>query len=89
MRSFATHCVTGLEVVPARTAELLAGSLMLMTALSPHIGYDLAARIARQAHQRCTALREAALASGELSAAEFDAWVQPAAMVGQRLGPPG
>ena len=89
MRSFATHCVTGLEVVPARTAELLAGSLMLVTALSPHIGHDRAARIAKQAHQRGTTLREAALASGELSAAEFDAWVQPAAMVGQRPGPPG
>ena len=89
MHSFATHCIAGIEVVPARTAELLAGSLMLVTALSPHIGYDRAARIAKQAHQQGTTLREAALASGELSAAEFDAWVQPAAMVGHRPGPPG
>ncbi|OYU72198.1 MAG: class II fumarate hydratase, partial [Burkholderiales bacterium PBB5] len=89
MHSFSTHCIAGIEVVPARTAELLAGSLMLVTALSPHIGYDRAARIAKQAHQQGTTLREAALASGELSAAEFDAWVQPAAMVGHRPGLPG
>ncbi len=89
MHSFATHCVVGIAVVPARTDALVAGSLMLVTALSPHIGYDRAARIAKHAHQQGTTLREAALASGELSAAEFDAWVQPAAMVGPRAGQSG
>jgi fumarate hydratase class II len=84
MNSFAAHCVSGIEVVPARTAALLAQSLMLVTALSPHIGYDRAARIAKHAHQQGTTLRDAALAGGEVSAADFDAWVQPAAMVGPR-----
>ena len=86
MHSFATHCVQGTEVDVARTAERLARSLMLVTALSPHIGYDRAARIARHAHQQGTTLREAALVSGEVSADDFDTWVQPAAMVGPRLG---
>jgi fumarate hydratase class II len=86
MNSFAQHCVSGIEVVPARTAALLAQSLMLVTALSPHIGYDRAAQIAKDAHRHGTTLRDAALASGEVSAADFDAWVQPAAMVGARTG---
>jgi fumarate hydratase class II len=59
---------------------------MLVTALSPHIGYDRAARIAKHAHQKGTTLRDAAVASGEVSTADFDAWVQPAAMVGPRPG---
>ncbi len=86
MLSFATHCVQGIEAELARTAELLARSLMLVTALSPHIGYDRAACIAKQAHQEGTTLREAALASGEVNATDFDSWVQPANMVGSRPG---
>jgi fumarate hydratase class II len=86
MLSFAMHCVQGIEADTARETELLARSLMLVTALSPHIGYDRAARIAKHAHQEGMTLREAALASGEVSAAEFDTWVRPAAMVGRRPG---
>lgn len=86
MHSFATHCVQGLEADTRHTSELLARSLMLVTALSPHIGYDRAARVAKHAQQQGMTLRDAALASGEVSAADFDAWVQPAAMVGHRPG---
>ncbi len=82
MHSFATHCVQGIEVDTERTTDMLARSLMLVTALSPHIGYDRAARIAKQARMQGTTLREAALASGEVSAADYEAWVQPGAMVG-------
>jgi len=86
MHSFATHCVQGLEADTRHTSELLARSLMLVTALSPHIGYDRAARVAKHAQQQGMTLRDAALASGEVSAADFDAWVQPAAMVGHGPG---
>jgi fumarate hydratase, class II len=54
---------------------------MLVTALSPHIGYDRAAGIAKHAHREGLSLRDAALALGEISAAQFDEWVQPARMV--------
>ena len=82
MRSFNDHCARGIEPDRARIAELLQRSLMLVTALSPHIGYDQAAAIAKAAHAEGLSLRDAALASGRVSAAQFDAWVQPAAMVG-------
>ncbi len=83
MRSFALHCVEGLEARPERLAQGLAQSLMLVTALAPHIGHARAARIARQAAQQGSTLREAALASGEVAAADFDAWVRPAEMAGR------
>jgi fumarate hydratase class II len=57
-------------------------SLMLVTALAPHIGYDRAAHIAKKAHHEGTTLREAAVASGHVSAEDFDRWVRPEAMVG-------
>ena len=79
--SFERHCATGIEPRTARLAELLNGSLMLVTALAPHIGYDRAAEIAKRAHHEGTTLREAALASGYLDAAEFDRWVRPEDMV--------
>jgi len=81
-RSFDRHCARGIEPDRARIAELVARSLMLVTALNPHIGYDSAAAIAKRAHREGTTLREAAIASGALSGEQFDAWVQPAAMVG-------
>ena len=81
MTSFAAHCVDGIEVDAQRTTELLNRSLMLVTALSPHIGYDRAAQIAKHAHANGCSLRESALSQGGLSAAEFDRWVVPAAMV--------
>ena len=81
MASFAEHCVEGIEVDAEQAASRLAGSLMLVTALAPHIGYDRAARIAKHAHATGLGLREAALAVGGISAAEFDAWVEPRRML--------
>jgi len=82
MTSFEAHCVRGIEPNRERIAELLERSLMLVTALAPHIGYDRAAEIAKRAHHDGITLREAALALGQVTAAEFDRWVQPAQMVG-------
>jgi len=81
MVSFNDHCAVGIEPNRERIAELVAGSLMLVTALNPHIGYDKAAAIAKKAHQNGTTLREAALTSGHVSAEQFDAWVVPQQMV--------
>jgi fumarate hydratase, class II len=83
MTSFDHHCAQGIEPDRARIAELVARSLMLVTALNPHIGYDRAAQIAKKAHREGTSLREAALASGHVTAEQFDAWVRPEAMVGR------
>jgi len=80
-RSFERHCAAGIEPDRARIAELVSRSLMLVTALAPHIGYDKAAKIARTAHLEHATLREAALASGDVSAEAFDAWVRPQDMV--------
>ena len=82
MHSFARHCVAGISFNAARVEQLLEGSLMLVTALAPHIGYDRAAQIAKRAHQQGTSLREAALALGDVSAEQFDAWVDPRRMLG-------
>ncbi len=84
MRSFTRHCVAGILVNEARVAQLLQGSLMLVTALAPHIGYDRAAQIAKHAHAHGTTLREAALALGSVSAEQFDAWVDARQMLGPR-----
>ncbi len=81
--SFTDHCAVGIEPNRDRIAELVAGSLMLVTALNPHIGYDKAAFIAKKAHKERSSLREAALASGYVTAAQFDQWVVPARMVGK------
>jgi fumarate hydratase class II len=83
MRSFHHHCAAGIEPNRGRIAELLERSLMLVTALNPHIGYDRAAQIAKKAHQEGLSLREAALASGLVSAHDFDRWVVPGQMVGR------
>ncbi|WP_174874791.1 class II fumarate hydratase [Vogesella oryzae] len=81
MRSFEAHCARGMAANLARIGELLGNSLMLVTALSPHIGYDRAAAIAKHAHQHGLSLRAAALALGEVSGEDFDAWVQPDSMI--------
>ena len=81
MRSFDAHCAVGIEPNRERIAELVERSLMLVTALNPHIGYDKAAAIAKKAHKEGTSLREAAIASGFLSAEQFDQWVRPERMV--------
>lgn len=82
MDSFNDHCAIGIEPQRERIAELVQRSLMLVTALNPHIGYDQAAQIAKKAHQEGTGLREAALALGLVSAQDFDRWVDPSKMVG-------
>ena len=83
MRSFNDHCAVGIEPNRERIAELVGNSLMLVTALNPHIGYDKAAFIAKKAHKEGTSLREAAIVSGYLSAEQFDQWVVPENMVGR------
>ena len=83
MASFNRHCAVGIEPDEARIAELVERSLMLVTALNTHIGYDKAAQIAKKAHKEGTSLREAALALGYVTAEEFDAWVVPGRMVGR------
>jgi fumarate hydratase class II len=82
MNSFEEHCARGIEPNQARIDELLERSLMLVTALNPHIGYDKAASIAKKAHHEGTTLKHAALALGHVTEAEFDAWVKPEKMVG-------
>jgi len=83
MASFNKHCAVGIEPNEARIAELVGRSLMLVTALNTHIGYDKAAQIAKKAHKDGSSLREAALALGHVTAEQFDAWVVPGAMVGR------
>ena len=80
-RTFREFCVEGLEPDRARIDELVGSSLMLVTALTPHIGYDKAAEIAKKAHHEGTTLKEAALALGYLTEAEYDATVVPDHMV--------
>jgi fumarate hydratase class II len=82
MTSFERHCARGIEANRERIAELLERSLMLVTALTPHIGYDKATEIARQAHRDGATLKQAALALGYVTEDEFDRWVRPTAMVG-------
>jgi fumarate hydratase class II len=82
MASFEQHCARGIEPNRARIDELLERSLMLVTALNPHIGYDKSAAIAKKAHREGTTLKEAALALGYVTAAEFDTWVRPDRMIG-------
>ena len=81
-RSFADNCVVGIEANVERIEQLVAQSLMLVTALNPKIGYDNAAKVAKKAHAEGTSLKEAALALGLLSAEEFDALVRPEKMIG-------
>jgi fumarate hydratase class II len=78
--SFEAHCLRGLQANEARIAALVEGSLMLVTALAPHIGYERSAKIAQQAHLDGSSLREAALKLGGISGEDFDRWVQPRQM---------
>ena len=82
MESFNHHCAMGIEPNLNRISQLLNESLMLVTALNTHIGYDKAAEIAKKAHKEGLTLKEAALELGFLTASEFDAWVRPEQMVG-------
>jgi fumarate hydratase class II len=81
MASFEHHCVRGITARPQRIQELMERSLMLVTALVPHIGYDKAAEIARFAHRNGSTLAEAAQALGYVSAGDYERWVVPADMV--------
>ena len=82
--SFDAHRVRGIEPIRERIDELLRRSLMLVTALNPHIGYDKAAQIAKKAHREGSTLKEAAVALGYVGAEDFDLWVKPEEMVGKR-----
>src|SRR5918994_1971144 len=81
VEGFTQHCVVGLEPNAARIDELMKKSLMLVTALNPHIGYDNAAKIAKKAHAEGTTLKEAALALGLVKAEDFDKWIKPEEMI--------
>jgi len=84
--SFDTHCARGLEADEGRIAAHVAQDLMLVTALAPHLGYDQAAAIAHRALTDDLSLRDAAIATGALTGAEYDGWVDPAAMAGPLRG---
>ena len=87
--SFATNCVRGIEPNLERIDELMRSSLMLVTALNQHIGYDAAAKIAKKAHAERTTLKEAGVGLKLLTAAQFDEWVRPERMVSSDGQPPG
>jgi fumarate hydratase class II len=82
--SFREHCAEGIEPNLPRIRENLLGSLMLVTALSPHIGYDNAARIAKAAHEQGKTLKETAVELGLVTPQQFDEWVRPEKMVGRK-----
>ncbi|WP_347556751.1 class II fumarate hydratase [Robbsia sp. KACC 23696] len=83
-RSFNDNCAIGIEPNRERITSLMNESLMLVTALNPHIGYDKAAQIAKKAHKDGSTLKAAALALGHVTDAQFDEWVRPEDMVGKR-----
>ena len=83
-RGFDDHCAVGIEPDRERIARLVSDSLMLVTALNPHIGYEKAAAIAKKAHKEGTNLKDAALALGYLSEEEFERWVRPEDMIGPK-----
>uniref|UniRef100_A0A5S6PZW8 fumarate hydratase n=2 Tax=Trichuris muris TaxID=70415 RepID=A0A5S6PZW8_TRIMR len=83
-RSFTKNCVVGIKANEERIGRLMKESLMLVTALNPHIGYDKAAQIAKLAHKDGTTLKEAALKLGFLSSEQFDEWVKPEQMLGPK-----
>jgi len=80
-RSFTDNCVVGIEANRDQIKRLMERSLMLVTALNPHIGYDNAAKVAKKAHKEGTTLKEAALSLNLLTAEQFDAWVRPEDMI--------
>jgi fumarate hydratase class II len=80
--SFTDNCVAGIEPVPKKLSYYMENSLMLVTSLVPHIGYEKAADIARKAHQENITLKESAIQSGFVNEDEFNKWVNPAKMIG-------
>jgi fumarate hydratase class II len=83
-RSFTNRCLVGIEANEDRIEKLLYESLMLVTALNPHIGYDNAAKIAKKAHAEGSTLMQAAIELGLLTEAQFKEWVKPAEMIKPR-----
>ena len=83
-RSFTDNCVAGIEADERRIEKLMYESLMLVTALNPHIGYDNAAKIAKKAHTEGTSLKEAGVALGLLTEEQFAEWIKPEEMVRPR-----
>ncbi len=83
-RSFTEHCAVGITPNRERIDDLMRRSLMLVTALNPHIGYDNAAKVAKKAHHDQTTLKEAAVELGLLTGEEFDQWVRPEEMIGPK-----
>ena len=79
--SFTDNCVSGIEANEARITSLMENSLMLVTALNPHIGYDNAAKIAKKAHVNGTTLKEEGVNLGLLTEEQFDEWVRPEEMI--------
>jgi fumarate hydratase class II len=82
-QNFNEHCAAGIRPNRARIEQLMRDSLMLVTALNPHIGYEKAAAIAKKAHKEGTTLKEAAVKLGTVTARQFDEWVRPEKMVGK------
>ena len=82
--SFTNNCVVGIEANEANITAKMQQSLMLVTALNPHIGYDNAAKIAKKAYNDGTTLKEAAIALELLTSEQFDAWVDPLSMIKPR-----
>jgi fumarate hydratase class II len=86
--NFNEHCAVGIEPNLGRIEQLMRDSLMLVTALNPHIGYAKAAAIAKNAHKKGINLKESAIELGHLTAEQFDQWVKPEDMVGIKITPP-
>lgn len=80
-RSMTDNCVVGIEADEKRITKLMNESLMLVTALNPHIGYDNAAKIAKKAHAEGTSLKEAGIELGLLTSEQFDQWIRPEDMI--------
>ncbi|XP_004525060.1 fumarate hydratase, mitochondrial isoform X1 [Ceratitis capitata] len=83
-RTFTSNCVNGIQANRDRIGKIMAESLMLVTALNPHIGYDKAAKIAKTAHKNGTTLKEEAINLGYLTAEQFEQWVKPSEMLGPK-----
>ncbi len=77
---FVAYCIDGMTINREKIDEYLRDSLMLVTALNPHIGYDKSAKIAKHAHQKGISLRESAIELGFLTGEDFDRWVKPEEM---------
>ena len=82
--AFTDNCVVGIEANRDTISRLLHESLMLVTALNPHIGYDAAAKIAKTAHKNGTTLKEEAIRLGYLNEEQFNQWVRPEDMLGPK-----